>query len=193
MKFYLSKHMKHINFQMMSKLKNFVIVELRIEMTKKKFIKNNVIYSKLQRNIIKIEFNLNQKLKFQINSFRENKKKDRNFHDDVNNRFNKFFRNRNRDKDRKEREEDRFEDDRNNNQKENRRKDDRERKRKDCNKRRKDRKNDTSVIDSNTDFVEREKKQKKHDERQVKETCYKCEFTNHFIEICSKHEKKSKN
>ena len=64
MKFYLSKHMKHIDFQMMSKFKSFVIVELRIEMTKKKFIKNNVIYSKLQRNIIEIEFNLNQKLKF---------------------------------------------------------------------------------------------------------------------------------
>ena len=62
-KFYLSKYMKHIDFQMMSKFKNFVIVELRIEMKEKKFIKNNVIYQKLQRNIIEIEFNLNQKQK----------------------------------------------------------------------------------------------------------------------------------
>ena len=176
----------------MNKLKNFVIVELRIKMTKKKFIKNNVIYSKLQRNIIKIEFNLNQKLKFQIDNFRKNKKRNRNFHDDVNDRFNKFFRNKNRDRNRRKREEDRSKSDRNDNQKEDRRKNDRERKRENRNKERKNRKNDTFVINSNTDFVERKKKQKKHDERQIKKTYYKCEFTNHFIEICSKHEKKSK-
>ena len=70
--------------------------------------------------------------------------------------------------------------------KKNRRKNNRERKRKNRNKRRKNRKNNTSIIDSNIDFLEREKKQKKHNERQIKKTCYKCEFTNHFIEICLK-------
>ena len=35
MKFYLLKHIKQIDFQMMNKFKNFVIVELRIKMTKK--------------------------------------------------------------------------------------------------------------------------------------------------------------
>ena len=189
MKFYLSKHMKHIDFQMMSKLKNFVIVELRTEITEKKFIKNNVTYQTLQRNIIEIEFNLNQKQKFQIDSFRDDKKRDRNFHDDLNDRFNKFLRNKDCEKRRKE---DRFENERNDNRKD-RRKDDRERRRKSRNKRRKNRKNDTFVIDSNTNLVERERKQQKHDERQVKETCYKCEFTNHFIEVCSKQKEKSKN
>ena len=178
--------MKHINFQMINKFKNFVIVELRIEITKKKFIKNNVIYSKLQRNIIKIEFNLNQKLKFQIDNFRNNKQKNRNFHDDVNDRFNKFSRNKDCDKDRENRKEDRSKSDRNDNQKKERRKNDRERRRKNRNRRRKDRKNDTSIIDSNIDSFERERKQKKHDERQIKKIYYKCEFTNHFIEICSK-------
>ena len=98
---------------------------------------------------------------------------------------------RNKDRERR-RKENRFEDDRNDNRKD-RRKDNRERRRKNRNKRRKNRKNDTSVINSNTNLVEREKKQQKHDERQVKKTCYKCEFTNHFIEICSKYKKKSKN
>ena len=161
MKFYLSKHMKHIDFQMMSKFKSFIIVELRIEITKKKFIKNNVIYQKLQRNIIEIEFNLNQKQKFQINSFRDDKKRNRNFHDDLNDRLNKFLRDKNCERRRKE---NRFENDRNDNRKD-RRKDNRERRRKNRNKRRKNRKNDIFVIDSNVDFVEREKKQKKHNER----------------------------
>ena len=40
-------------------------------------------------------------MKFEIDNFRNNKKKDRNFHDDVNDRFNKFSRNKNRDKNRK--------------------------------------------------------------------------------------------
>ena len=186
MKFYLSKYIKHIDFQMMNKLKNFVIVELRIEITEKKFIKNNVIYLKLQRNIIKIEFNLNQKLKFQIDNFRNNKKRDRNFHDDTNDRFNKFSRNRNRDRNRKDREKNRSKSDRNDNQEKKQRKNDCERRRKNRNKRRKNQKNDTLIINSNTDFVERERKQKKHDERQIKEIYYKCELTNHFIETCSK-------
>ena len=101
-------------------------------------------------------------MKFQIDNFRNNKK-NRTFHDDVNDRFNKFLKNKNRDKKRKNR-----------------------------NKRRKNRKNNTFVIDLNIDFVEREKKQKKHDERQIKKFYYKCEFTNHFIEICSKYKKNQK-
>ena len=42
MKFYLSKHIKYIDFQIINKFKNFVIVELQIEMTKKYSLKTTL-------------------------------------------------------------------------------------------------------------------------------------------------------
>ena len=191
LKFYLSTHMKHINYQMMNKFKNFVSIDIRTEMIDKKFIKRSVIYEKLQQNIIEIEFSLKQKKKIQIDESRKNKR-NRSSYDDHNDRFNKFSRDSNRGGRGRDRE-DSVEGDENDNRdhdRDNRREDDRDREREDRNRRREEREDDTSATESNIDSVDRERKQKKREERQANESCYKCDFKSHWVKKCKK---KSKN
>ena len=176
--------MQHINYMQMNKFKNSILFELVAKMTNKKFIKKNTIYEKLQRNIIEIEFNLTQKKQIQFDDSRKYKR-NRNFDDDSNDRFNKFSRDSNREN-RERDKKSRFEKNHNDSQKNNRddrRENDRERKRKNRDKKRERREerreNDTFAIEFNIDFVDRKKKQKKRNERQTNESCFKCEFKNH--------------
>lgn len=194
MKSYLPPDMQHTNYMQMSKLKSSVLPELVAEMTGKESIKKSTTYEELQRNIIEIESSLTQKKQIQSGDSRRYKR-DRSSDDDPNDRPSKSSRGSDREgrgRDRGGRSEENHNDSQEDNR-DDRRGDDRGREREGRDRGRERRgerrEGDTPATGSNTDPVDREKKQKERDERQTNESCFKCESKSHWAKECKEESK----